>query len=267
MTGWEEQYVLIVGMTYPQPHKEYWDTVCTGGVTKDGRWIRLYPISYRYLEKEQRYKMFSWLRLQVAKSEKDQRVESYRVDEDSIIMLGDEKDWSARRAALLPLLSPHLEDLKERNKRDPYGVSMGLVEVEYLDFYWRETDRAWKPKHVKEMQQLRLVGPERKPLEKMPYELRLKFRCKGNPACPTHDMNIFTWEHCQTFRRWRDEGKYGDEQGVLAKMKEATEQKPFNRKNDTFLLLGTVFRYPTTWVIGGIFAPPKKAAATPRLFS
>jgi hypothetical protein len=266
VTEWEKQELLIAGMTYPTPHKECLDTVCTGGVTKDGNWIRLYPLSYRYLDKDQQYKMFSWLRLQVAKNEKDPRVESYRVDEGSIQVLGEEKDWAARRAALLPLLSPHLENLRERNQRNPRALSMGLVEVTYQDFYWKETDRAWSSKHLREMSQLQLVGPQRKPLEKMPYELRLKFRCKSNPACSGHDMNIFTWEYCQTFRRWRDDGRYGDELGVLAKMKEAIEEKRFSPKNDTYVLLGTVFKYPKVWVIGGIFAPPKRTASTPRLF-
>lgn len=267
MSEWREEDVFITGKTYPTPHKEYLDTVCTGGVTRNGNWIRLWPISYRYLDKERQYPIYSWLRVRVRKSPRDRRKESHAVDESSIQVLSKSTNWNERKRLLIPLLDPHLEDLMERNKKDHNSVSMGIVEIEYEDFYWRETERQWNEKQLDYMRQMQLIGPERKPLEKMPYELRLKYRCKGNLHCGGHDMTIFSWEYNQTFRAWRDAGKYGDEHEVLAKMKQAILDRMFNGKNDIYVLLGTLFGRPKIWIVGGIFYPPKgNVLQTPELW-
>jgi hypothetical protein len=103
MNDWVEKEVLIVGKTYPTPHKRFFDTVCTGGITREGEWIRLFPISFRYLDKEQQYKTFSWLRLKVRKNPKDQRIESHEPDEKSIRVVGREEDWADRKRLMNPL--------------------------------------------------------------------------------------------------------------------------------------------------------------------
>jgi hypothetical protein len=257
MNDWVEQEVLIVGKTYPTPHKRFLDTVCTGGITRDGQWIRLFPISFRYLDREQQYTTFSWLRLNVKKNPRDQRHESHLPDEKTIEVVGHESDWAERKRILQPLLAPHMEALQKQNKADWKSVSMGLVEVEYIDFHWKETDREWNENQKKYMTENELWGPRRLPLQKMPYDLMLKFKCKGNPGCKKHDMTLFVWEYNQTFRSWLKQRRYGNEAGVLAKMKEAMKEKVFNPKNETYLLVGTLHQHPQSWIIGGVFFPPK----------
>ena len=203
MTEWRKEEIFIVGKTYPTPHERYLDTVCTGGVTGDGEWIRLYPISFRYLEGDQQYHMYSWMRAEVRRNRRDRRLATHEVNESSIIVIEEVKDWRERRRILLPLLDPHLEDLESRNQEDPSVVSMGLVEIEYIEFYWEKTDRQWNPEQLAYMRQIELIGPKRKPLEKIPYKLRLKFRCKGNPACKGHDKGLFAWEYSEAFRKFR----------------------------------------------------------------
>ncbi len=257
MNDWVEKEVLIVGKTYPTPHKKYLDTVCTGGITRDGQWIRLFPISFRYLDKRKQYKTFTWVRLKVRKNPRDQRSESYFPDEDSIKILGREADWADRKRLMVPLLAHHLEDLQKKNRADWKSVSMGLVEVEYKDFHWKAAPREWNANQKKYMAENFLWGPQRKPLDKMPYDLMLKFKCKNNPACRSHDMTLFVWEYNQAYRAWIAQGNYGGQQGVLAKMKDAMTEKVFNPKNDTYLLVGTLHQHPQSWIIGGVFFPPK----------
>jgi hypothetical protein len=48
--------VLIVVKTAPNPSNKYRETVCTVGITEQGKWIRLYPLPYRYIDF---YKRFS----------------------------------------------------------------------------------------------------------------------------------------------------------------------------------------------------------------
>src|SRR5579883_405541 len=52
---WKREEILVTVKAYPNPSKKYIETVCVAGVTKDRKWVRLYPIPYRYLEYEQQF--------------------------------------------------------------------------------------------------------------------------------------------------------------------------------------------------------------------
>lgn len=49
----EIKKVLITVKSYPSPSRRYGETVCVAGVDLDsGRWVRLYPIPFRDLDKK-----------------------------------------------------------------------------------------------------------------------------------------------------------------------------------------------------------------------
>src|SRR5262249_14937551 len=56
MPAWEKRRILIWGKTSPQLSSRYIETVCTGGVFEDGAPVRLYPIPFRYLDDQDRFK-------------------------------------------------------------------------------------------------------------------------------------------------------------------------------------------------------------------
>lgn len=58
--------VLITVMTYPHPSRGYQELVCTAGVTESGKWIRLYPVDYRYREHHQQFKKYQWIEVVLA---------------------------------------------------------------------------------------------------------------------------------------------------------------------------------------------------------
>lgn len=49
--------VLIAVKTYPTLSEKYDELVCTAGFLEDGSWIRTYPIPFRKLNYEKRYKI------------------------------------------------------------------------------------------------------------------------------------------------------------------------------------------------------------------
>ena len=57
----EKKRIFIVVKTYSTISKEYSELVCTAGVLEDGSWIRLYPIPFRKLDIEQRYRKYTWI--------------------------------------------------------------------------------------------------------------------------------------------------------------------------------------------------------------
>ncbi|MEP7129311.1 MAG: hypothetical protein ABI729_10600, partial [Chitinophagales bacterium] len=97
---WEEHRVLIWGKTYPELSTKYYETVCTGGTLEDGRFVRLYPIPFRYLQDSQSFDKFQWVKVRMRKDDQDQRPESYKVDPESICVQEtidpDKYGWRSR---------------------------------------------------------------------------------------------------------------------------------------------------------------------------
>src|ERR1035441_3463498 len=74
--GYTEHRILIWGKTYPELSKKYIETVCTAGVLESGKPVRLYPITYRYLNDEQ-FKLYQWITAGIQKNPNDTRPESF----------------------------------------------------------------------------------------------------------------------------------------------------------------------------------------------
>jgi hypothetical protein len=84
--------ILITVKTYPTLSKKYDELVCTAGFDEEGNWIRLYPIPFRKLDYQNRYKKYSWIELDMVKNTSDFRPESYRpTNIDDIEIIGEIK--------------------------------------------------------------------------------------------------------------------------------------------------------------------------------
>ena len=85
----ERGKILIATKTYPSISTKYKETVCTAGILLDDdekplKWIRIYPIRFRELDFDKRYKRWSIVSAEIEKNEKDFREESYRINDTSI---------------------------------------------------------------------------------------------------------------------------------------------------------------------------------------
>jgi hypothetical protein len=188
---WQEQKALIIGRAYPEPSKKHIETVCTGAITEDGKLLRLYPISLRYLEDDQQYRLWSWAQFHIKKSPDDQRKESYRVQENSTTVLSRVESPEEQFSLLSKAIVPDRETLDEMYRND--WTSIGVVEIDLIKIEAKPTAKAdWeiaKP-YVKQTR----LDVQVKSLEQPPFELRLSFRCKNNPACKGHESGLIAWE-------------------------------------------------------------------------
>jgi len=50
--------ILITVKTYPTLSKKYDELVCTAGIDEHGNWYRLYPIPFRKIDYDKRYKKY-----------------------------------------------------------------------------------------------------------------------------------------------------------------------------------------------------------------
>ena len=121
MPEWEQKRVLITVRTYPTPAQKGVEVSCTAGITDQNEWIRLFPIPYRYMDYDQRFRKYEWIDLRVRKAS-DFRRESYNPDVDSIkrsewISSGKNK-WAERKEIVYPLASHCLCCLKDERKKN-----------------------------------------------------------------------------------------------------------------------------------------------------
>jgi hypothetical protein len=254
---WQEKRVLIIGRASPEPSKKHIETVCTGGITEDGEVLRLYPIPLRYLERESRYKLWTWAKFDVQKNPDDRRKESYRVREGSIQVLGEVKDWSERFALLEKAVFPDREALDELYHKD--WTSIGVVEIEFLGFFKQTQKKDWdkdKP-YIKQFHLYTQV----KPLEQLPIEMRLKFRCKNNPACKTHESALIGWQYMEAFRKFK--GKYGSGDAAFEAIHKKISSLFGNQQKRALALMGTHHRYGS-WMLAELYFIDKNLP--PRLF-
>lgn len=251
---YEQKRVLITARTYPTPARKGVEASCTAGVTHDGKWIRLFPIPYRFLSWDKRFRKYQWVDVRARRSS-DPRPESYEVDIDSIEVLGEplptHKRWLERKRSILPLASPSLCDLQRQ--RPITGQTLGIFRPrEIRGFLIRDDAPDWTAQERERLLQHSLFQRSAKfaPLEKIPFKFLYGFRC-DEKSCNGHLLSCVDWELGQAYRSWRV--KYGEH--WEGKLRDKFQYWMMGR--DTHFFVGTVRIHPNSWIIVGLFYPPR----------
>ncbi len=176
-----EATVLVTVKAYPNPSQSYGETVCVAGVRLDTptpQWIRLYPVAFRDMAREDRFQKYQLLELRLAKTPKDSRQESYRPNLQSLKLgpvIKSRGHWRDRWPYLEQLAGAttacELNQLQSR----PDAPSLGLVKVaEVVDLVIEPNEEfTADQKAAAEMAAAEdLFGNQRSALE--PSPLRLK---------------------------------------------------------------------------------------------
>lgn len=252
----EKLKVLITVKTYPLPSEGYQELVCTAGVLPDGSFIRLYPIDYRYRPYWQWYKKYQWVEVNAERNDKDPRPESFRPAAGAAIQplgepLGTARNWADRKKFIL---AKGVQTMCGLQQLPQDQRSLGIIKPKTVsDFIAEKVDGDWKPEWKSLFQQQMLIGPQQKPLEKIPYKFSYAYTCE-DPACKGHKMMIEDWELGQLYRSMRD--KFQDENTAAQKVREKWFTQICAPEVDTHFYVGTVLKHGT-WVILGAFWPKK----------
>lgn len=258
MPDWTTKRVLITVRTYPVPSAKSVEASCTGGITADNEWIRLFPVPYRLMDQERRFKKWQWIEVSASKATNDPRPESFKINPDSIVvgeMIDTKHGWHERRKAIEPLRRSSM--CRIQKERDDNGSpTLGVFrpfQIKRLIIEAAEQTE-WTPAQQVALTQDDLFQkvPER-PLEKLPVDFRYEFRC-GDVDCRGHTMLCTDWEMGQSYRAWRRQ--YGEKWESAFRHRYETEMI---EKNDTNFFVGTLHQYPRNWIIVGLFYPPKPA--------
>ena len=251
----EKKKALIVVRTYPTPAKTGAEISCTAAITDKGEWLRLFPVAWRYLPEDQRFRKYQWVELTVTKA-KDSRPESYRLKQNGIKILSGtlttDNEWRARKDVILPLRAHCLCCLIRQ--RDSHGhPTLGIFRPRIIErLTITPTSVNWTAKQLAILRQGHLFEKQPKnELEKIPFDFRYKFRCEED-ACPGHELMCTDWEMSESFRKWKTE--YGD--GWEAKFRQRYETEMI-QKYDTHFYVGTIHQHPHIWIVVGLFYPPR----------
>jgi len=263
-----KEKILIAVKTYPTISEKYAELTCTAGFREDGSWIRLYPVPFRFLEQEKRYKKYQWIEADLAARRKqDPRPESYRVsDIDTIKILGEigtARDWEDRRKLILGNNKVYtnlkeLIGLAHQNK-----LSLAVYKpTEIIEFVAEAVDPEWpKEKIDKVFEHLRQENlfqdkdaEDFKFMPKLPYKFSYRFKDQDGTV---RKLMIEDWEVGQLYLN--SVKHYGADKAV-AKVREMYFDNFANTK-DLYFFLGTTYvhhvrKAKNPFVIIGAFYPP-----------
>ena len=257
--------VLITVKTYPLPSRSYTELVCTAGLLDGEKWIRMYPIPFRFLQDQKQYPKYSWVDVNLTRNTKDFRPESYRLKNENITVvdtIGTANAWAARKSFVLKETFTSMEDLIKLAKSQEKKSLATMKPKEIVKFEIEEDEREWRKDWLDKMQQMDMFesanpSGQRKVVRKLPYKFYYHFLTEGDKK--PRRLMIEDWEIGALFWHCLVQTD-GDEEAA----KQRVQQKYFDQfvqENDLRLFLGTTFlnhnvsRNP--FVIIGVFYPPK----------
>ena len=262
--------VFITVKTYPTLSKKYDELVCTAGILDDGSWVRVYPLPFRKLDYENRYKKYQWMELPLVKNESDPRPESHKVtDIDQVKLIGDpvgtKQGWLERKNIIFGnnTVYTDLADLIEKANNNELSIAI-FKPAEILDLVIEETDREWNSESLELLKakasQLSLFQTQEELekefliVDKLPYKFSYNFRdCKGKEST----LMIEDWEIGMLYWNCLKQTE-GDENKALELVRKKYIDE-FSSK-DLYLFLGTTRQFHgwarNPFVIIGVFYPP-----------
>lgn len=244
------------------------EAVCVAGISasEPRHWLRLFPLDFRSLPSDQRFKKYQRITVRARRPRGDSRPESWTAELDSIRvyeeMGTDAGTWRRRRELVDPLMVPSLCELKRRQAQDK--TSLGAFRPkEVTDLVIEPVDPSkWQAKQGLVYQQS-LLGDKRETLQPLPVRCRYKFTC-DDKGCPGHELSLIDWEMGAPCYRLVRQGKSIDEIGV--EMRKLFFDRVCGPDRDVRFVCGNVAAHPTSFLVIGVMWPSAAAVAQPALF-
>jgi len=248
--------VLITVKAYPNPSRKYGETVCCAGIDIDTlQWLRLYPIPFRDLDSSRKFQKYTFISVKCWKAPDDHRVESYKIDMDSIELvshLDTKEKWESRKRIVLPTVSPSFCSILEDTS---INKSLGTFKPCDINFFWKKATLESEAKREACYAQLSFFDAKKKAIEQIPFDFYYHFKCHGRPNCTGHQLPIIDWEIGQAYRNWRY--KYRPQAQLLQKIRQRWLDLICSDKNDVYFYVGNMKRFHDHFMVLGVFYPQK----------
>jgi len=226
-------------------------------------WIRLYPVPFRDLADDSKFRKYQEITVRAIRPRVDRRPESWTPIPGSITTgqtIGTEIGWSTRRQRIASLGDRTVCDLIELNRSGsgPQTPSLAVVRTAeppdlLIDRRDQEQLGRWNQRAEAIIAQPSLFDdPEdrRLPLEIIPWRFRYSYRCLS-PHCGGHKQTIIDWEAAALWHNVKHQENWKD----LMHNKFVAELWADDR--DTVLFSGNMEQHPQSFLVLGVFWPPK----------
>lgn len=267
--GWETITALVTVKAYPAISRKSGESVCVAGIRLDTsrpEWVRLFPVGFRDLPREQQFKKYQVVSLRAKRGNSDRRQESFKPDLSSL-QLGttvdaDQGSWRRRWEIVEEFAGEttacELADAAKTGGQT--APSLGLVKFAGAADLVIRDNPDFRPGGPVEVD-VDLFGTEREVLEKTPFIVSYRYRCASR-ACRGHEQSIVDWESGQLARRnlqthMLDEAKALHRARFLDAM--------CSSRRDTYFFVGNQHQHPQSFLVLGVFWPPAGSRPSPTL--
>lgn len=231
---------VVIIKAAPQVGQRHGETVCCAGIDLYGQWLRLYPVSFRLLDRDRKFARWDRIRFKWRRPYDDPRPESRRVDQESIEIVGKLKPGERSRFVARSIVTS-LQREREA------GRSLALLKPEILEFVVEQKTSSDLEEETKRFDALRAQGDlfsaQNTPYRPCPYRFKYRYR--------TEDGDRFgkcqDWELEATFFKWSRQ--YGEARAISDIQRVYGDEYP---KKGMLLAMGTHSLYPDTWLINGV---------------
>ena len=207
--------VLILVKATPQPSRQYGDTVCVAGVdmnTDPHRWVRLYPVPFRYLDGDRQFKKYDIITVRTRDAGADRRPESRKIAGSTIQIIQHLDGWKRRSPWIEPLAGPTMCALVDRTRADINAQSLAAVRPAKVINLRFTKHPGWSANELQRFQDYRQQGDlfqETPPrlLDPPPWTVHLVYRCQAQ-TCDGHEQRIIDWELTALQARYRNRSEF-----------------------------------------------------------
>jgi hypothetical protein len=254
----ERKRIFITVKAYPAPSRRHGEIVCCAGIDLNNlQFVRLYPVPFRDLDIERKFRKYSIIDVDCSRPIDDHRPESFKVNPNTIEVVDwistKKNGWERRKSIVLELpvrsMCQVCKDLKER------GLSLALIKPIEISFEWAKRSLSNQKSREDCYAQLGFFNKAKDAIEEIPFRFYYRFSCGGEACCPAHKLSIIDWEIGQAYRDWRS--TYKTESILLEKIQQRWLDIADIRKRDVYFYVGNMQRFRDTFMVLGVFSPPR----------
>jgi hypothetical protein len=232
---------VVIVKAAPQVGRKHGETVCCAGIDIYGNWLRLYPVSFRALEHSRKFARWDRIKFKWRLPNDDRRLESRRVDQQSIEIVGELKP-SERSGFLANAIVTSLQREREA------GKSFALLKPEIIAFKIEDKSADDIKAESAAFEAIRaqadmFVERATSNYKACPYQFKYKYRTDDG----LREGTCQDWELEATFHKWSR--LYGADK-ALSEM-----ERVFGREYPSkgmLLAMGTHSLHQDTWLINGV---------------
>ena len=266
----ETLQVVVLVKAAPVVTSALEETNCIAAVRVDGgrhEWVRLYPIPFRDLADDSKFKKYQYVTLKVRRPKADRRPESWCPIEGSIVpgeIMGTKQGWARRRQLISELGETTTCRLIENNRNGSGAGVPSLAVVRpvappKLEISQRDEEqlKKWRQRRDAKGSLLSLFedsGTKKPEFEVIPWRFRYSYKC-ADLNCNGHSQTIVDWEVLAYWRRVRNSRDWKEA------MRKRFEDDLWS-KRDALLYVGNQEQRPGSFLVLGVFWPPDSPAQT-----